>query len=360
MIRCKNQISLPLNRLTTTGGVFDLYSFCFDYRIFCLAVQPNFEVAKGSSFYDQEYENTLTINYLVMKTIIFFLAAASLVLKSFSALEPSESSERHFSSRGTPVNPSLPYRYDSVKLVSKFQYDHPVSANKQAYARIVYPVFPDNNLNGIITDAVLSPLKVKYQFKNSLTAEYPALSNMDAVNNGAGEYRELAANFLRQFETEAPGDYSKAYWYADIQVKILCESQDFTAVVCEKDYFTGGLHDLYDHQFLNYDNHNHQLITLESQLKPNKKAQLKSIAERIFRKNEHLSAKDELDGYFFENAKFGLPASFTITDNGLMFFYEYYEIKPFAAGTTKLVIPFTELKELVLPGSIMAGQMKLH
>jgi len=297
-----------------------------------------------------------------MKTSIFVLAAASLALESFSSLQLSISSTKYFIPRDTPipVKPPLTYHYDSVKLISPFKYEHPVSANKQAFARIVYPVFPDNRLNSMVTNAVLSPLKVKYQFKNSLAAEHPALSNMEAINNSASAYRELAGNFLRQFETEAPGEYLKAYWYADIEVKVLRENQDFTAVVCEKDYFTGGLHDLYDHQFLNYDKRNHRLITLESQLKPNKLQQLKTIAERIFRKDEHLSPTDELDGYFFENAKFGLPASFSITGEGLMFFYEYYEIKPFAAGTTQLVIPFTELKGLVLPGSILAGQMNRH
>lgn len=294
-----------------------------------------------------------------MKTNIILLAAASLALESFLSLQPATSSKKHLSTVETPISSRHPfaYHYDSVKLISPFKYEHPLSENKQAYARIVYPVFPDNKLNSMVANAVLSPLKVKYQFKNLLAAERPALSNMEAINNSASAYREFASNFLRQFETEAPGEQLKAYWHADIHVRVLLESPDFTAVVCEKDYFTGGLHDLYDHQFINYDKRTHRLITLESQLKPNTQGQLKSIAERIFRKDEHLSSADELEGYFFENNKFDLPANFTITDKGLLFFYEYYEIKPFAAGTTQLVIPFTELKGLVLPGSILYGQM---
>ena len=297
-----------------------------------------------------------------MKTSICLLAAASLALDSLSSLQPSISSTKHLSAIEISIacNPPLIYHYDSVKLISAFKYEHPVSPNKQAFAKIVYTIFADNRLNSLVANAVLSPLKVKYQFKNSFASEHPALSNMEAVNNSASAYRELAANFLRQFETEAPGEYLKAYWYADIRVRVIRENRDFTAVVCEKDYFTGGLHDLYDHQFLNYDKRNHRLITLESQLKPNKQEQLKSIAERIFRKDEHLSSADELEGYFFENNKFDLPANFTITDKGLLFFYEYYEIKPFAAGTTQLVIPFTALKGLVLPGSVLAGQMNRH
>jgi hypothetical protein len=171
-----------------------------------------------------------------MKTTIFFLAAASLSLESFSAQQSLYNSTKKISPRESriPVNPPLAYHYDSVKVISAFKYDHPVSENKQAYARIVYPVFKDTKLNNIVKSAVLSPLKVKHQFQNSLTAEHPALSNMDAVNNSAAEYHELASNFLRQFETQAPYEHLKAYWYADIQVKILLTRQDYTAVVCEK------------------------------------------------------------------------------------------------------------------------------
>jgi hypothetical protein len=297
-----------------------------------------------------------------MKIMFIFLAAAGISLKSSSMVLPADSSKMHLShiDYGLPAARVLPYHYDSLRLTSPFHFEHPVSVTKQAYARIVYPVFEDDKLNSVVKGAVLSPLKVKYQFQNSLNAEHPAMSNMDAVNNGAAEFRELAANFLGQFETEAPDVYLKAYWYADIQVKVIRKTRDFTAVECEKDHFTGGFHDLYDYQFLNYDNRSRQPLTLESQLKPNKLDQLKSIAERIIRKNEGLTPSAELDGYFFENDKFDLPANFTITDQGLMFSYGYNEIKPFAAGTTKLTIPFADLKSLVLPGSVLALQMSGH
>lgn len=276
-----------------------------------------------------------------MKTTIILLAMASVVPKSLS-------------SHGRQ---SSPYHYDSVKVTSNFQYEHPVSVNKQAFARIVYPVFQDSKLNAIVKNTVLSPLKVKYQFQNSLNTDHPALSDMKSINNGAAEYQELAANFLREFEIAAPDEYLKAYWYADINVKVLVDRKDYISVLCMKDYFSGGFHDLYDHVYLNYDNQNHQLITLQSQLKPGKLAQLRSIAERIFRKSEGLSPTQSLDGYFFENDQFDLPSNFTITDEGLMFFYDYHEIKPFAAGTTQLVIPFADLKGVVLPGSILARQI---
>ncbi|WP_214072571.1 RsiV family protein [Mucilaginibacter sp. dw_454] len=284
-----------------------------------------------------------------MENKLFLSIAAGLGLTlSFGLLS--------FKSGNTADTPAS-YHYGSVKLTSTYKFDHPAPGAAEAFARVVYPIFRDNKLNNIITSAVLSPLKVKYDFQNTLAAEHPTLSNMDAINTGAAGYPELGHNFLQQFEAQASQDDFKAYWYADIHVKVLAEKQDYTALLCEKDYFTGGLHDLYDHIYLNYDNRNHQLITLNSQFKPNMQNELKVIAERIFRKNEGLASTQELDGYFFKDDQFNLPANFTITDQGLLFFYDYYEIKPFAAGTTQLVIPFADLKDLVLPNSVLADQM---
>lgn len=252
------------------------------------------------------------------------------------------------------------YHYDSVKVVSNYKFDQPKSASTKAFARVSYPVFTDNNLNNLIRTSVLAPLKVKYEFQNTLVAEHPALSDMDAVNTAAVDYRELAANFIRQFEMEAPNLELKAYWYADIKVKVLYENSSYVSLVCTKDYFTGGSHDLYDHLYLNYDKRKHGLITLESLLKSGKVEKLRAIAEKIFRQNEGLNADDVLDGYFFKNNRFDLPGNFALTAKGLLFFYDYYEIKPFAAGTTQLIIPYTKISDLVQPGSVLAGQLKLH
>ena len=54
---------------------------------------------------------------------------------------------------------------------------------------------------------------------------------------------------------------------------------------------------------------------------------------------------------------YGIVRPADVTPDDIEIFYDYYEIKPFAAGTTQLVIPFAELKDLVLPGSILAREL---
>lgn len=293
-----------------------------------------------------------------MKTTVILAASVCLAAKTLCGPSPTPQCGvnrqvyQHHNLADLPA-----YRYDSLMVTSSEKFDHPAPAADKAYVRIVYPVFEDDNLNNLIKTAVLAPLTVKHEFKNAFITEHPALSNVAAMNNSATGYHELADSFLQKFECQAPEESLNAYWYANIKIDVIADSEDYTAAICSKDYFTGGLHDLYDHIYLNYDNRNHQLITLASQLKPGCQDQLKTIAERLFRKNEGLTPAQQLDGYFFQDGKFDLPANFTFTDKGLLFFYDYYEIKPFAAGTTKLVVPYYQLKDMVLPGSVLASQM---
>lgn len=297
-----------------------------------------------------------------MKNILLLTLLGSLALSNAPTLLPHQRAkppEVKFSHIKTTII-QLPYHYDSVKMLSPYPFDSAKSTSTQAFARIVYPVFGDQEINNIIRNAVLSPLTVEYPFKSKFAAAHPALSDLDAVNKPASDYAELASKFLTSFEVQAPGEDLKAYWYADINVTVLRNTPDYLACLCKKDYFTGGSHDLYDFKYLNYDVRNRRLITLQSQLKPAKLSELTGIAERIFRKNEGLTPDQKLRGYFFDDDKFSLPERFTITEKGLMFFYTYYEIKPFAAGTTELVIPFSYLKGIALPGSILAKQIAGH
>lgn len=278
-----------------------------------------------------------------------------LTLESFSRPLPYSSfKDKH---KTKVISEYTKYHYDSVKVTSNYKFDNAAVAATQAHVLILYPVFTNTDLNNIVKEAILAPFKVKHQFNDTAAKAHPALSNMDAINNTASDYQGLAANFLKQFETQAPQEELRAYWYADIEVRVETDQSDYIALRCKKDYFTGGLHDLYGNTYLNYDVHDHKVFSLVSQLKGGKLSQLKAIAERVFRENESLTSTQELDGYFFENGKFQLPDNFTITAKGLSFLYDYYEIKPFAAGTTALVIPFAALKELVLPNSVLGRRI---
>ncbi|RYG05949.1 MAG: DUF3298 domain-containing protein, partial [Chitinophagaceae bacterium] len=108
--------------------------------------------------------------------------------------------------------------------------------------------------------------------------------------------------------------------------------------------------------YINYNLENGSEITLDSLIDASNRAKLLSIAEGIFRKDEKLTPTETLAGkYFFLEDKFSLPESYYVSDKGLVFLYNPYEIKAYAFGTTELVIPFASLKDIAKPNTILSS-----
>jgi hypothetical protein len=47
-----------------------------------------------------------------------------------------------------------------------------------------------------------------------------------------------------------------------------------------------------------------------------------------------------------------------LTPVGIRFLYNQYEIKPYAAGQTDLVVPYTQIKQLLKPNTVIAQYLK--
>jgi hypothetical protein len=116
--------------------------------------------------------------------------------------------------------------------------------------------------------------------------------------------------------------------------------------------FQGGAHGASYTGFINWNVKTDKNVTLDDIFAPGYHAELNKIAERIFRKEEKLSdtasfARD----YFFKGNKFTLNSNYCISPAGIRFIYNQYEIKPYAAGTTELLIPYSAVKSLMRPHS---------
>lgn len=77
---------------------------------------------------------------------------------------------------------------------------------------------------------------------------------------------------------------------------------------------------------------------------------LKALAEKKFREVRADIFKPDVEGNsgfdFDETFPFVLPVSYGLTDKGIYFYYQHYEVTPYALGTTDFVIPFEELGAL--------------
>jgi len=235
----------------------------------------------------------------------------------------------------TTTADSLTFQYDSVKVYSKNPVSKDARVTDTAKAVISYPVFSDGKINAFVE-------------QRSIVSDNP--------DKAFETYKAYAEDFMKSFDDFQKTNKDRIQtWFLDIRTEVVRQQPGYLTMISKYANYQGGAHPNYVHVYLNYDPVKHQEIILDSLLLPGSKTKLNAIAEQIFRKNEKLSPTESLkDKYFFENDTFKLNENFTITDQGLKFLYNPYEIKAYVYGITELTIPFSQLKAIARPSSLLS------
>jgi len=110
--------------------------------------------------------------------------------------------------------------------------------------------------------------------------------------------------------------------------------------------YTGGAHGNYGISFSNYNIKNGKKINL-SDLISNGKKSLSRAVEKYYRQKNGIKPNENLTSYDWFNDKFILAENFAITDKGIYFLYNSYEIKPYSSGQTNLLVPYKYLKNVL-------------
>jgi hypothetical protein len=123
--------------------------------------------------------------------------------------------------------------------------------------------------------------------------------------------------------------------------------------------YTGGAHGYHGVYYSNYAVGSDKVLTLDDLFVHDHNTTLQRIARKVYRQHAGLSPQESLtkDGWF-EN-KFVLTPNFAITSRGLIFHYNSYEIKPYAAGHTTFMLPYFYLHRIIDPKGVLAPYRKL-
>ena len=266
-----------------------------------------------------------------MKRIILFFGIALL----FTACRNEKANEQSSSTEQT-VSDTLAYSYDSVKVYSKNIIKSKPNLVDTTKATITYPVFKNDSLNNYLVRKVTD-----YIAENEQQISYEYLANSFVKG-----YDDFFATNKDTFQS----------WFLMIKISVLNQKKDYVALQYLHSDYSGGAHPNTNFAYINYNPKTNQPITLDSLIEANQKQVLTTLGESIFRKNEKLSPTASLENdYFFEKGKFYLPDNFYISDKGLVFLYNPYDIKPYVSGTTELIIPFADLKKIAKPNTILSS-----
>jgi hypothetical protein len=141
------------------------------------------------------------------------------------------------------------------------------------------------------------------------------------------------------------------YYIADVVVenftdKILCLSVN-------DEYYTGGAHGGSGSSFINFNAASGIVMVLDDLLKPGYEGDLTKAGERAFRLARNISTDVNLadEGFEFEGGYFHLNENYGFRPEGIVFFYNIYEIGPYVLGPTEILIPYEEIKDWLIEES---------
>lgn len=157
------------------------------------------------------------------------------------------------------------------------------------------------------------------------------------IEPAAASFLSAHGEFLRENEEGVMGN-----WAVDADYKILLNDGAHLTAQINSYAYAGGAHGLGGSQVASFDTRTGKQLGWEDLIADQNA--LRELAEKAFRKER---ADAFAEGFEFdETFAFKLPQNFGLTEQGILFSYNSYEVGPYAIGATEFVIPFEELGSL--------------
>ncbi len=179
-----------------------------------------------------------------------------------------------------------------------------------------------------------------------------------------GEYDSLDSlidAYFKEFNIVAEENPKLAQgWQIDRIIQTKNQTKNILSIEYSDYSFLGGAHPNSYIAYSNYYLATGEQVSLDECFIKSYEEQLNTIGEIFFRKQKNLKENSDLSsaGYWFDENKFELNDNFAILKVGLLFYYNSYEIAPYAIGPTELVIPYSEIKQLILTNGPLSEFIK--
>ena len=163
--------------------------------------------------------------------------------------------------------------------------------------------------------------------------------------NPAKTYEALLASFIGSYEKmqrEAPDEVFG--WEGDVKARVAYQSADILNIEIKHYTFTGGAHGYSGLRSLLFNPDTGHSI--ETAALFNDVAGFRKLAEKEFRKKFGIPENAAINskGLMFENERFHLPQNIFFTNEGLLLYYNAYEIASYAEGAKELLLPYSKIE----------------
>ncbi len=205
------------------------------------------------------------------------------------------------------------------------------------YLRLDFPMITDA-ADGVAVDAITDAV---HRF---ITDPLETDCSVDTAKMLIDEFFASYAELRRQAASyELP-------WFLERKAFVVNNAPDILCLSFSSRSFMGGAHGYATITFANFDPPTGERVELADLFVSDYEAKLLPLAEARFREvraiEEGMTLADA--GFSFsENGTFTLPDNFAVEKDGLTFYYNVYEVAPYALGATELTLSYEELDGLL-------------
>lgn len=205
-----------------------------------------------------------------------------------------------------------------------------------------------------------------------LNISYPIFRNYESINNHIKSFalskifesditlpeKEIWIKFVNEYKSiENPSALDAIGWEVQRKVSVIYNESNLLSLKFMVYEFLGGAHGNSSVAYSTYDLSSSEMILLSDIFVADFENTLNMIAEKEFRhiRNIDKDKSFEKSGFWFNDNVFSVNDNFAVTKNGILFYFNNYEITSYANGPTKIVLPFNSLKQIIKPGGFLEG-----
>lgn len=216
------------------------------------------------------------------------------------------------------------------------------AANKGVSVSVSYPLLASHEVGAQrINDRLnqLAAASITDWLDSAVVAQNPAArTNLaKAADLFAADYRNMQADM---------GDIGGC-WDLNTTADTVFSNPGVLTVRATVYAYTGGAHPNTNQLLLTFDRETGRELHLTDMVSDT--AALLGIVEKAFRKQQQLMPTDKLEeqGYFLHNGQFFLPGNIAPGRQGMIFYYNPYEIAAYAVGPIEVVVPYEKLNGML-------------
>jgi hypothetical protein len=212
-------------------------------------------------------------------------------------------------------------------------------------------LLPGESANPLISDSLISLMLEKFTGKQvRITQPEKLLDGMKEIY-----FETYSATNEGIFKESMASSFN---WQSLKFLHILMNSSHILSFYIDHYAFTGGAHGIQTRQFTVVNLWSGKEVGLKDIFKEDTKAQLsKIITDKIHEMNSIPTTQRLKDVGFFTDSVFPSD-NFYVTRKGIGFYYNQYDVAPYASGAIDVFIPFEDLKDVMRMGGLIEELIK--